>query len=57
MCAQAIGRHDMDKAARTFTSTVITVMTLGVAVAVGISLFSREIVEMMSDEPELNDMA
>lgn len=57
VCAQAIGRHDMDKAARTFTSTVITVMTLGVAVAVGISLFSREIVEMMSDEPELNDMA
>lgn len=57
VCAQAIGRHDMDKAARTFTSTVITVMTLGVAVALGISFFSREIVELMSDEPELNGMA
>ena len=57
ICAQAIGRHDMDKAARTFTATVITVMTLGVAVALGISLFSREIVDLMSDEPRLNGMA
>lgn len=57
ICAQAIGCHDMDKVARTFTSTIITVMTLGVAVATGISLFSREIVDMMSNEPELNSMA
>lgn len=57
ICAQAIGRHDMDKAARTFTATVITVMTFGVAVALGISLFSREIVDLMSDEPRLNGMA
>lgn len=57
VCAQAIGRHDTDKAARTFTATVITVMTLGVAVALGISLFSREIVDLMSDEPRLNGMA
>ena len=57
MCAQAIGSHDMDKVARTFTSTIIMVMTLGLAVAMGISLFSREIVELMSDEPRLNEMA
>ena len=36
ICAQAIGCHDMDKVARTFTSTIITVMTLGLAVALGI---------------------
>lgn len=57
ICAQAIGRHDMDKVARTFTSTIITVMTLGLAVALGISYFSYEIVDLMSDEPRLNDMA
>lgn len=57
ICAQAIGRHDMDKVARTFTSTIITVMTLGLAVALGISLFSREIVDLMSDDPRLNGMA
>lgn len=57
VCAQAIGSHDMDKVARTFTSTIITVMTLGLAVALGISFFSREIVTLMSDEPRLNGMA
>jgi Na+-driven multidrug efflux pump/anti-sigma regulatory factor (Ser/Thr protein kinase) len=57
MCAQAIGSHDMDKVARTFTTTIIMVMTLGLAVSLGISFFSREIVEIMSDEPHLNGMA
>lgn len=47
----------MDKVARTFTATILTVMTLGLAVSLGISLFSREIVEAMSEEPELNEMA
>lgn len=57
MCAQAIGSNDLDKVARTFTSTILTVMTLGLAVSLGISYFSREIVEAMSEEPRLNDMA
>ena len=57
MCAQAIGSHDMDKVARVFTSTIITVMTLGLAVSLGISLFSRQIVSLMSEEPRLNGMA
>ena len=57
LCAQAIGSHDMEKVARVFTSTIITVMTLGLAVALCISLFSREIVALMSDEPRLNGMA
>ena len=33
MCAQAIGSNDLDKVARTFTSTLLTVMTLGLAVS------------------------
>lgn len=57
VCAQAIGSHDMDKVARTFTSTIITVMTLGLAVALGISFFSQQIVSLMSEEPRLNGMA
>ena len=57
MCAQAIGSHDMDKVARVFTSTIITVMTLGLAVSLGISLFSQQIVSLMSEEPRLNGMA
>ena len=57
ICAHAIGSNDMDKVARTFTATILTVMTLGLAVSLGISLFSREIVEAMSEEPELNEMA
>ena len=57
LCAQAIGSNDMDKTARTFTSTILTVMTLGLAVSLGISLFSRQIVELVSEEPHLNDMA
>lgn len=57
MCAQAIGGHDMDKVARVFTSTIITVMTLGLAVSLGISLFSQQIVSLMSEEPRLNGMA
>ena len=40
MCAQAIGSNDLDKVARTFTSTLLTVMTLGLAVSLGIALFS-----------------
>ena len=57
MCAQAIGGHDMDKVARVFTSTIISVMTLGLAVSLGISLFSQQIVSLMSEEPRLNGMA
>jgi len=57
ICAQAIGSNDMDKVARTFTATILTVMTLGLTVSLGISVFSREIVEAMSEEPRLNDMA
>ncbi len=57
MCAQAIGSNDLDKVARTFSTTLLTVMTLGLAVSLGISLFSRQIVELMSEEPRLNDMA
>ena len=57
MCAQAIGSNDLDKVARTFTTTIVTVMTLGLAVSLGISLFSRQIVDLMSEEPELNGMA
>ena len=57
LCAQAIGSNDMDKTARIFTSTILTVLTVGVAVSLGISLFSRQIVELVSEEPRLNDMA
>lgn len=57
MCAQAIGSGDMEKVARTFTTTFISVMTLGLAVSLAISLFSSQIVETLSDEPRLNDMA
>jgi Na+-driven multidrug efflux pump len=37
LCAQAIGSNDMDKTARTFTSTILTIMTLGLSVSRGIS--------------------
>lgn len=57
MCAQAIGSNDLDKVARTFTATLLTVMTLGLGVAVGMSLFSQQIVDAMSEEPRLNGMA
>lgn len=57
MCAQAIGSGDHEKVAKAFTTTIITVMTLGLAVSLGICLFSRQIVNAISDAPELNDMA
>lgn len=57
MCAQAIGSNDLDKVARTFTSTLLTVMTLGLAVSLGIALFSAQIVTAISEEPRLNGMA
>lgn len=57
LCAQAIGSNDMEKTARIFTSTILTVLTVGVAVSLGISLFSRQIVELVSEEPRLNNMA
>ena len=57
MCAQAIGSNDLDKVARTFTSTLLTVMTLGLAVSLGIALFSDRIVTAISEEPRLNGMA
>ena len=57
MCAQAIGSNDLNKAARTFTATILTVLTLGMAVSLGISFFSQEIVSLMSEEPRLNGMA
>lgn len=57
LCAQTIGSNDMDKTARIFTSTILTVLTVGVAVSLGISLFSRQIVELVSEEPRLNNMA
>ena len=33
MCAQAIGSNDLNKASRTFTTTILTVLTLGMAVS------------------------
>ena len=57
MCARAIGSHDMEKVAHTFTSTIVTVMTLGLSVSLGICLFSHQIVDFLSEEPELNPMA
>lgn len=57
MCAQAIGSNDMDKVARTFTTTILTVLTLGLGVAVSMSVFSQQIVNLLSEEPRLNGMA
>ncbi len=57
LCAQTIGSNDMEKTARIFTSTILTILTVGVAVSLGISLFSRQIVELVSEEPHLNNMA
>lgn len=57
LCAQTIGSNDMEKTARIFTSTILTILTVGVAVSLGISLFSRQIVELVSEEPRLNNMA
>lgn len=57
MCAQAIGCNDKDKVARTFTSTLISVMTFGLFVSLAISFFSRDIVAYLSDDPRLDEMA
>ena len=57
MCAQAIGSGDLDKVARTFTTTIIAVMTLGLMVSIGIWTLSDEIVDILSDEPRLDQMA
>ena len=57
MCAQAIGSGDMDKVAKTFTTTIITVLTLGLGISLGISVLSDEIVDFLSDEPRLDQMA
>lgn len=57
MCAQAIGCNDREKVAHTFTTTLLTVMTLGLAISLGISYYSQEIVDLISEDPRLNDMA
>lgn len=57
LCAQAIGSDDKERVAKIFSSTIIAVMTLGLAVSLGLSFFSMDIVEKMSDEPRLNPMA
>ena len=57
MCAQAIGCNDREKVAKTFTATLLTVMTLGLGVSLCISIFSQEIVDMISEDPRLNSMA
>ena len=57
LCAQAIGSDDKERVANIFSSTIIAVMTIGLAVSLGLSFFSMDIVEKMSDEPRLNPMA
>jgi len=57
MCAQAIGSGDKERVAKVFSSTILTVMTLGLAVSLAICLFSYQIVDIMSDEPRLDQMA
>ena len=57
LCAQAIGSDDKERVAKIFSSTIIAVMTIGLAVSLGLSFFSMDIVEKMSDEPRLNHMA
>ena len=57
LCAQAIGSDDKERVAKIFSSTIIAVMTIGLAVSLGLSFFSMDIVEKMSDEPRLNPMA
>jgi len=57
LCAQAIGSDDKERVAKIFSSTIIAVMTIGLAVSLGLSFFSMDIVEKMSDEPRLNYMA
>ncbi len=57
MCAQAIGSGDKEKVAKIFTTTIITVMTLGLAVSLVISIYSWEIVDYLSDQPRLDQMA
>ena len=57
MCAQAIGSGDKERVGKVFTSTLLSVMTLGLAVSLAICLFSYEIVDAISDEPRLDDMA
>lgn len=57
MCARSIGCGDYEKVAKTFTSTLITIMTLGLLVSIGISMFSYQIVDTISDEPRLDQMA
>lgn len=57
MCARSIGCGDYEKVAKTFTSTLITIMTLGLLVSIGICMFSYQIVDTLSDEPRLDQMA
>jgi len=57
MCAQAIGCGDKEKVAKTFTTTLLTVLTLGIAVSLSISFFSDEIVDLLSDDKRLDQMA
>jgi len=57
MCAQAIGSGDKERVAKVFSSTLLTVMTLGLFVSLAICVFSHQIVDMMSDEPRLDQMA
>jgi anti-sigma regulatory factor (Ser/Thr protein kinase) len=57
MCAQAIGSDNKEAAAKTFTSVILSVMTLGLGASLLISVFSPQIVDFISDEPSLNDMA
>lgn len=57
MCAQAIGSGNKEKTAKTFTSVIISVLTLGLFVSLLMSLFSPAIVDYISDEPRLDDMA
>jgi len=57
MCAQAIGSDDREKAGKTFTSVIISVLTIGLPISLCISLFSPAIVDIISDEPRLDEMA
>ena len=57
MCAQAIGGDDKVKAGKVFTSVIISVFTIGLLISAALSLFSPVIVDYISDEPRLDDMA
>ncbi len=43
MCAQAIGSGDKERVAKVFSSTLLTVMTLGLFVSLAICVFSHQI--------------